>query len=124
MSALYEITHYCRLSNLTKISPNILFSDKKDLPVLEPIKSHKGCKFLRLTISSDDPRTVLESWESDQLKAFRKFLEKVNCSCSIYLTPGQFLLTDETLYPLSQQVAFRRYNVHKPCHILLIISNP
>ena len=86
--------------------------------------SHKGCKFLRLTITSDDPRTIPKSWESEQLKAFREFLEKVNYSCSIYLTPGQFLLTDETLYPLSHQVAFRHYNVHKPCQILLIISNP
>ena len=61
MSALYEITHYCRLSNLTKLSPNISFSDKKDLPVLEPVMSHKGCKFLLSTISSDDPHTIPET---------------------------------------------------------------
>ena len=91
-----------------------MFSDTKVFPVFEAARSPDRFKFLLSKISFDNPRSRPEKLESDRFAAFREFLEKFNDNCSRYLTPGQFEFIDETLYPMSHQIAFCQYNPDKP----------
>ena len=114
IEAFLGLIYYRGLYNLSGISAPILFSDTKGLPMFGAVMSRDRFMFLISRISFDNPDTRTDRWKRDRFAAFREFFELFNENCSRYITPGEFLSIDETLYPMRHQIAFRQYNPDKP----------
>lgn len=79
--------------------------------------------FLHANITFDDVDTRHERWLHDRFAAVRDLFEKFNDSCRSVLEPGDFLTTDETLYPCRNQIGFRQYNKSKPVRYGLLYKS-
>jgi len=110
IEAFIGLVYYRELYNLTNIWADLLFSDEKGLPMFSAVMNRNRFKFFISQLSFNDLETRQERWQSDRFAAIRQFFEKFNDNCTRYLTPGQFLSIDETLYPMRRQIGFRQYN--------------
>ena len=55
--------------------------------------------------------------------AIREIWGIFNLNLSKYVAPWEYLLVDETLYPVRQQIAFRQYNPSKPHRYGLLLKS-
>ena len=95
-------------------SLKILFSDKAGPPlVFIASMSFDHMKLLLSTLGFDDPETCKKKCPYDRFAAARPIFEMFNYNTSKYVLPPLYLSIDETLYPMSHQVAFRQYNPSK-----------
>ena len=69
--------------------------------------SQQRMTLLLANITFDDLDERAQFWPSDRLDAARKLFEGFNKNCSKLLYPSEFLLLDETLYPMWHQIAFQ-----------------
>ena len=53
-------------------------------------------------------------WQHDRFAAFCESFEEFNENCGKFLVPDDYLLLDETLYPMRTQISFKQFNPSKP----------
>ena len=103
---------------------DILFSDKAGPPLVFIARmSCDRMKLLLSTLAFDDPETRKEKCPYDRFAAARPIFEMLNYNTSKYVLPSLYLSIDETLYPMSHQVAFRQYNPLKPHRYGLLLKS-
>ena len=78
------------------------------------IISKNRFRFLKDHIRFDNPQERTKLWETDRFAAVREIWEIFNSNLSKHVAPLEYLLIDETLYPMRQQITFRHYNPNKP----------
>ena len=119
--AVIGLFYYRGLMGLNNHSVHHIFSDRTGHPVLGGAMSRDRFYFLTSHLCFDDYRSRPERWEFDRFAAFRQFFELFSKECSKHITPSKYLFSDEILYPMRNQVAFRQYNPDKPakCGVLL-----
>lgn len=66
-------------------------------------------KNLLSTLAIDNPEEWKEKWLYDCFAAVRPIFEMFDNKTSKYLLPSLYLTTEETLYPMSHQIAFQQY---------------
>ena len=79
--------------------------------------------FMLHNLSFDDESTRAEGWKKDRFTAIREVFEKFNNQCMLVLAPGDYLLLDETLYPMRTQKLFKQFNPSKPAKYGLLFKS-
>ena len=87
------------------------------------IMSKNRFRFLKDHIRFDNPQERTQLWETDRLAAVREIWEIFNSNLSKHVAPLEYLLIDETLYPMRQQITFRQYNPNKPHRYGLLLTS-
>ena len=95
-------------------STNAMFYEIFDNPVFNATMSRNRFKFLIAHISFDDHIARPTPRQHDRFAAFRKMFEEFNKNCGKYLVPNDYLLQDETLYPMRAQISFKQFDPSKP----------
>ena len=114
INAVIGLMYIRGLYGLTKHNLNLLFSDKKGLPIFGATMSRLRYQFIIKHLCFDDIDTRPERWKSDRFAAMRKLFEECNNSFGAALVPEDYISLDETLYPTRNQVNFKQYNPNKP----------
>ena len=92
--------------NLQRV--DYLFADEEHYAFRE-IMSKNRFKFLLSHITFDNHIDRENNWLTDRFAAMRPVWELFNSNLGKYVAPS-----DETLYPMGHQIAFRQYNPNKP----------
>ena len=77
------------------------------------VMSRNCFAFILHNLSFDDESTRAERWKKDRFTAIREFFETFNNQCMLVLVPGEYLLLDETLYPMRAQISFKQFSSSK-----------
>lgn len=112
--ALIGLMYMRGLYGLNNHSINLLFSDKKGLPVFGATMSRMRYEFMMKHLCFDDFETRNERWKHDRFAAIRGLFEKCNEIFGAAVVPEDYISLDETLYPTRNQVNFKQYNPDKP----------
>ena len=81
--------------------------------VFSVIMSKSRFTFLKVHICFGNPEERTQLWETDRFGAVREIWEIFNSNFSKHVAPSEYLSTDETLYPIRQEIAFCQYNPNK-----------
>ena len=97
-----------------------LFADKWNY-AFWAIMSRNQFQFLLSHITFGNHIDRENNWPADRFARMRPVWELFNSNLGKYVAPSEYLTTDETLYPVWHQIAFRQYNPNKPnkCGVLL-----
>ena len=100
-----------------------LFSDKTGHNTFGVTMSRDRFVFLTSHICFDDEDTRSERWKYDHFAAFCDIFEAFNSNCSKHLVPSEYMVIDETLYPMHTQIAFKQYNLDKPAKYGILLKS-
>ena len=90
--------------------------------VFGEIMSKNRLRFFKGDIFFDNPQERTQLWETDRFKNVRETTKIFNSNLQIYI-PSEFILIDEALYPMRQQIFFRQYNSNlQHCYGFLLKS--
>ena len=70
-------------------------------------------KFLLSHITFDNHIDRENNWLIDRFATMRPVWELINSNLGRYVAPSEYLTTEQTLYPMRQQIAFRQDKPHK-----------
>ena len=104
-------------------SLRILFSEEKGMPVFEATMSRLRFSFIVQHLCFDVEETRATRWQSDRFAALRDLFEACNNNFAAALVPEDYLIIDETLYPMRNQIAFKQYNPDKPAMYGLLFKS-
>ena len=76
--------------------------------------SKNRLEFLCSCILFDEFSTSFHQWPSDHFAAVHKVFEIVCHNCSFQIILSEYLSLDETVYPMRNQIRFRKFNPNKP----------
>ena len=65
-------------------------------------------------ISFNDANTQQERWLTDRFAAFGEIFEEFNKCCAKNMSPDNYIVINETLYPRKGGTSFKTYNRNKP----------
>ena len=68
-------------------------------------------RFFRGHLCFDNAKEIPELWKTDRFAFIRQTWELFNSNMNKYVIPSKYLPTDETLYPMRYQIAFRQCNL-------------
>ena len=86
--------------------------------------SRNRFSFLSSHLCFDDHTTHAQRWKTDRFAAFHAFEDMFTGNCSRHLVPGEYLLLDETLYPMRYHNSFKQYNPSKPAKYGMLLKSP
>ena len=93
---------------------NAMFHKIFGNPVFSATIFSNRFKFLIAHISFDDRTSRPTRWQHDRFASFCEIFEEFNKNCGKFLVPNDYLLLDETLYPMKTQISFKQFNPSKP----------
>ena len=114
MRALTGFMYLRGLYGLNRHKIDIPFSDKTGPPIFGAIFSKIRVKFLLASISFISKDECIKNIPKDRFTSCCPMFELFNANCSKYLVSTLYMTTDETLYPMHHQIAFRQYDANKP----------
>ena len=113
IDALFGLMYFRGILGVNLHMTDKLFSHDSHF-VFGAIMSKNRFRFLKGHICFDNPQERTQLWETDRFAAVREIWEIFNSNLSKHVAPLEYLLIDETLYPMRQQITFRQYNPNKP----------
>ena len=111
------------LYNWDNHSLGILFSEEKGMPIFGATMSRLRFSFIVQHFCFDVEETLGTRWQSDRFAALRDLFEACSKNFAAALVPEDYLMIDETLYPMRNQIAFKEYNPDKPAKYELLFKS-
>ena len=101
IDALFGLMYFRGILGVNLHMTDRLFSNDSHF-VFGAIMSKNRFRFLKGHICFDNPQERTQLWETDRFAAVREIWEIFNSNLSKHVTPSEYLLIDETLYPMRQ----------------------
>ena len=112
--AAIGLMYFRGLYGMNMHSTHILFSPKQGPPPFGATTSRLRFHFICSHLCFYNPDTITEGWKHDRFAAMRQIFIEYNKKFARALIPDNYLTTDETLYPMRNQILFKQYNPDKP----------
>ena len=121
--ALFGLVYFRGLLGLHNHKISILFSQKAGHPVFGATMSRNRFQLLIANLMFDKSDERKEKWPYDRFTAIRDFFEGFNLNCLKHVIPSEYLLLDETLFPMRHQIGMKQYNRNKPAKYTLLFKS-
>ena len=106
IDALFRIMYFWGILGVNLHMTDRLFSNDIHF-VFGALMSKIRFRFFKVHIVSTNHKKE-QLWETDRFAAVREIWEIFNSNLSKHVAPSEYFSTDETLYPMRQQVPFRQ----------------
>lgn len=123
LKAFLGLMYYRGLYGMHTYRLDYVFGNAIGPPMFGATMSRMRFQFLLAHLSFDDITTRPERWQCDRFTAIRDFFEECNKIFAKILIPEDYLLIDETLYPMRTQINFKQYNPNKPAKYGLLFKS-